>query len=523
MVGKASAFVGLQWGDEGKGKITDYLSSEVGPGAVVYTVRFNGGNNAGHTIKPKPDEPSIALHYVPSGILTSEKVVLGDGMVICPYTLVEEVAYLNSRIDYDAWDKIQIGDNTPITLHWHMVEDALETASQGSTCRGIASTCADEDYRIGPTFGFMISEEALKEQLKKFFKKKKNSFDKKYTDTVKENALKILTNRYGEEQGSLIWDFGTEFDADNETERLLGLYNKHFKNKLIDTQKYLDEAYKNDVILNFEGAQGFELDKKFGVKGKNTSTHVSIHGIGAGTGFNVGKVTRRVGILKVCPSRVGGIYQEMPTWIGETDLNKLNKEEIESLTEGELDELYKTANKGDEYALQKILVNRGKEYGTTTGRVRGLGWLDLVKAARAIEVNDLNELAILKGDILDGIDKVKYCTSYEFEGKTIDWPPSNQLHDIKNCKPVYKTMPGWKKAENERFSDDEWAEMADKGFEALPETMQAFYKDILSSLHQRTGRKLDRVYISVSPRRGAVAVLEKDFLENEIYADCVST
>lgn len=371
--------VGTQWGDEGKGKIVDHLS-----GHADYVVRFQGGNNAGHTMVVDGNE--IISHLVPSGIIQKKVCFIGNGVVVDPQVLLEEIDYLDSKgIDVSS-DMLKVSDRAHMIMPYHKsIDKAREIkkgdAKIGTTGRGIGPCYEDKATRRGIRFADFL-DEAL--------------FVKKVTSIMEEKNF-YLKNYF--ETDTL--------DSDTVIKEFMG-----FRDRLLpyiaDVSVALNQGMDQGKQVLFEGAQGTHLDIEHGTYPFVTSSSTVAANAACGSGVGPGRLDQVLGIVKAYTTRVGG--GPFPTEL--------------------LDET------GDR--LQK----KGAEFGATTGRRRRCGWLDMVMLKNAARLNGLTGLVITKLDVLDGLGEIKICTAYEHDGKTYDaFPPS--IKTLEECTPVYETHPGW--------------------------------------------------------------------------------
>lgn len=369
---------GAQWGDEGKGKITDYLAEE-----ADVVVRSQGGNNAGHTVVTGGQ--TFKLHLIPSGILYPEKVnIIGNGVVIDPAALIEEIKYLEDR--GVSVDNLKVSDRAHIIFPYHLKEDILAEEARGAgdigtTKKGIGPAYMDKVERSGIRMCDFSDPEAFAKLLKR-------NIDKKN---------KLFVNIYNSET----------LDYESILADYLG-YAERIKKYFADTSVLVWNAIKEGKKVLFEGAQGTLLDIDLGTYPYVTSSYPTSGGVTIGTGIGPTAIDRVLGIAKAYTTRVGkGPF----------------------LTEL-LDEI------GDE------IRERGHEYGTTTGRPRRCGWMDTVILRYAVRVNGLTNLAMTRVDTLGDLEKVKICTSYKSdEGIINDFPAS--LDDLAKYTPVYEEMDGW--------------------------------------------------------------------------------
>ena len=377
---KVTTIIGAQWGDEGKGKVTDYLAEK---SRVV--ARSQGGNNAGHTIVV--DGKKHKLHLLPSGILRKDVVsIIGNGVVVNPEVLLKELDNLDSERG-----QLLISDRAHVIMPYHKLLDGGEESSKGksmigTTGNGIGPCYSDKASRIGIRMGDLLDDEILMERLEKAFPRNL-----------------ALLDYYG-------------IKSDLTIDSLLDLCRK-WRNELsqfiTDTSllinKYIDN--KDNVLL--EGAQGVHIDIEYGTYPFVTSSSPTTAGAALGSGIAPSKITDVVGVTKAYLTRVGS--GPFPT---------------------ELDD-----------EVGEMIRDRGQEFGTTTGRPRRCGWLDLVMLELSNRICGFSSLAIMKLDILSDMDEIKVCVSYKDEnGAEISHFPSS-LSYLAKCEPVYKTFKGWSSAE----------------------------------------------------------------------------
>ena len=365
--------VGSQWGDEGKGKVTDYLAQQ-----ADLVVRYSGGNNAGHTIVY--DGKKFALRLIPSGIFTTGEVVMGNGMVINPKALLEEIKYLN-----DAGiktDKMHISDRAHIILPYHIEIDHLEEelrgdAAIGTTGRGIGPTYVDKYDRVGIRMGEFINEELFNKKLHQVV-----AFKKKLYPNLQADADAIF-EEYKE-------------------------YAKVLAPMVEDTGAFLDECFQAGKKVLFEGAQGTMLDIDYGTYPFVTSSNPGANGACSDASVGPLYFSDVVGIVKAYTTRVGA--GAFPT--------ELHNELGDQIREA------------------------GHEYGTVTKRPRRVGWFDAVVVNQSRRMSSLTGISLMLLDVLTGIDTLKLCTAYKLDGKEIHSLPAN-IEDLERCVPVYEEMPGW--------------------------------------------------------------------------------
>ena len=399
-----TAIVGAQWGDEGKGKITDYFAGE-----SDYVIRFQGGNNAGHTVIV--EGKVYKLHHIPSGVLYSKPIsVIGNGVVINPKSLIEEI---NSLKEKGVEPNLKISDRAHVIMPYHIVMDECLTSHQGdlaagSTKRGIAPAYADKAYRHGIRIGDLLEPAMFEEKLQRAYQ-----FNEK-----------VVTKAFGRKFDLAFEDIYTDYLRYGET----------LKKYLADTQVELYKAYSQEKSFLFEGAQGLSLDLDHGLYPHTTSSNTVAGQMSVGAGIGLNGIHRVIGVAKAYVSRVG--ISPFPT--------ELNGAEAEYLRE------------------------RGSEYGTTTGRPRRVGWLDLVQVRQAVRTNGLTEIALTKLDILSGFSDLPVCRAYSIGGKEITEMPAS-LSQFREARPVYESLNGWGKLT---------PDMIEKGFSALPDTLREYVKYI---------------------------------------------
>ncbi|MFJ8626500.1 adenylosuccinate synthase [Kitasatospora sp. NPDC093550] len=374
----ALVLVGAQWGDEGKGKATDLLG-----GSVDYVVRYQGGNNAGHTVVI--GDQKYALHLLPSGILSPNVTpVIGNGVVIDPAVLLSELAGLNDRgIDTS---KLLISGNAHLITPYHrtldkVTERFLGKRRIGTTGRGIGPTYADKINRVGVRVQDLFDESILRQKI----------------EAALHDKNQVLVKLYNRRT----------IPADLVVEEYLG-YAEKIKPFLADTTLVLDEALKANKVVLLEGGQGTLLDVDHGTYPFVTSSNPTAGGACTGAGIGPTKIDRVIGILKAYTTRVGS--GPFPTELFDAD--------------GE--------------ALRRI----GGERGVTTGRDRRCGWFDAVIARYATRVNGLTDFFLTKLDVLTGWEQIPVCVAYEIDGKRVEELPYNQS-DFHHAKPIYETLPGW--------------------------------------------------------------------------------
>ena len=397
---KISAIVGAQWGDEGKGKVTDFFAGE-----SDYVVRFHGGNNAGHTVIV--DGNTFKLHLIPSGVVYGSPIsIIGNGVVVDPNALLNEIAYVKEK---GIEPKLLVSDRAHVIMPYHIVLDGALSGHQGSlaagsTRRGIAPVYADKMFRNGIRMVDLLEPEVFREKLEKGYAFSKGLIEKSLGQTLEMTIDEI---------------FSTYVD-----------YGEKLKIYICDTSVELYKAHKAGKTILFEGAQGISLDVDHGVYPFTTSSNTAAGHISTGTGVSFRDIHRIIGVVKAYLSRVG--ESPLPSEIHGDEANSLRE--------------------------------KGGEYGTTTGRPRRVGWLDLVQVRQAVRVNGLTEIALTKLDVLSGFNKLPVCVAYDVDGDQIKEMPASLTH-YRKAQPIYKTLPGWGD-----FSENIW----NKGYDALPQALKNY-------------------------------------------------
>ena len=370
--------LGAQWGDEGKGKITDYLAER-----ADYVVRYQGGNNAGHTVVVNGEE--FKLRLIPSGIISGHATcVIGNGVVVDLKVLIKEMEYLKAKgVDVS---RLRISDRCHLIMPYHIKQDECEEMAKGdakigTTKNGIGPCYMDKCARTGLRMGDVVDPDYFRARLANAVALKNN----------------LLTKLYGVEP----------FDADAIADEYLALAEQ-IKDQICDTSYLLDEALKAGKKVCFEGAQGTLLDIDHGTYPFVTSSNPNSGAACVGAGVGPQHINEVLGIIKSYTTRVGA--GPFPT-----ELNDAIGEEMQQ---------------------------RGHEYGTVTGRARRCGWMDLAIVNYAIRLNGITGLALMKLDILDTLPEIKICTGYKLRGEEIPYFPG-RLEDLEQVEPIYETVPGW--------------------------------------------------------------------------------
>ncbi len=370
--------VGTQWGDEGKGKITDFLAER-----AEVVARYQGGNNAGHTIVFGGNR--YKLHLIPSGIFYRDKIcVLGNGMVLNPEALVEELDYLQRH--GISPENLRISDRAHLIMPYHIKLDVVEEARKGAgkigtTGKGIGPAYMDKAARIGIRVGDLMEPDRFAELLKRNLEEKNRLLERVY-DT-------------------------DGFSFDEIYDKYLALGEK-FRRYVTDTSVVLNDAIDQGRRILFEGAQGVMLDIDQGTYPFVISSNPVAGGVCIGSGVGPTKIHQVIGVAKAYTTRVGDgpFPSEMKDAIGDH------------------------------------IRERGREYGTTTGRPRRIGWFDSVVVRHARRVSGITGLSLNSLDVLTGLPTVKICTAYRWRGKVLEHVPAS-LSVLAECEPVYEELPGW--------------------------------------------------------------------------------
>jgi adenylosuccinate synthase len=373
--------VGLQWGDEAKGKIVDLLAD--GHDVVV---RYNGGANAGHTIVRNGQTFKFSL--LPTGLLKPDcKAVIANGVVVYPPRFLEEVDSLR-KAGVTVGDNLAVSDHAHVIFPYHLEEERLnEQESEGAigtTGRGIGPCYQDKVGRVcGVRLGELLYSDHLRDRLRLIVPRKNELL----------RALSANAKR---------------FDANAVCDEYLG-YAERMRPFITDTTRLLHDALQNGKSVLFEAAQGSLLDVDHGTYPYVTSSNSSVAGVWSGSGVPARRLTRVVGVIKAYTTRVGrGPFP--------TELNDAVGEQIRKT---------------------------GREYGTVTGRPRRCGWFDAVATRYTAALAGADELAVMLLDVLSDLDELRVCTAYELDGKRIEHFPSDSFL-LERCKPIYETLPGWR-------------------------------------------------------------------------------
>ena len=408
---RADLIVGLQWGDEGKGKIVDHMAQ-----THDYVCRFAGGHNAGHTIVV--GDKKYALHLIPSGVLNPKaKNIVGNGVVLSPVDFIQEMEQFE-----DLEGRLFISDKAHLLLPYHALIDQAKERLKGdkaigTTGKGIGPAYGDKVARVGHRVGELHNPDKLASKIVEYFEQNRYIFD------IME--VEVPTKAF------LVHEI-------EEYRRILGPH-------ITDTTQLIWKALDEGAKILLEGAQGTMLDIDHGTYPYVTSSTTVSAGACSGLGLNPKDLGKITGIAKAYCTRVGN-------------------GPFPSEDHGEAGER---------------LRQNGHEFGTTTGRPRRCGWFDAVAMRHAVRVNGVDQIALMKLDVLDGFEEIKVCVAYEIDGKEVDYVP----YDLETAKPIYKSFKGWDKTEGAR------------SFEELPKEAKAYIQVLEEMVSCKMG------IISTSPER----------------------
>ena len=435
-MGNNVVVLGTQWGDEGKGKVVDLLTDK-----AQWVVRYQGGHNAGHTLVI--DGEKTVLHLIPSGILRANvKCVIGNGVVLSPEALLEELKMLEDR-GVPAKERLHISEGCPLILPYHIALDAARELARGdkaigTTGRGIGPAYEDKVARRGLRVDDLFNMETFAVKLKEVID---------YHNFQLVNYYKVEAVNFDE----------VLKQVQNVADLLISL--------VIDVTDELDKARLRGENILFEGAQGTLLDIDHGTYPYVTSSNTTAGGVATGSGFGPAHIDYVLGIVKAYTTRVGA--GPFPT------------------------ELYDGVDKLE--PAGKHLGTVGHEFGATTGRLRRTGWFDAVAIKRAVQLNSITGFCLTKLDVLDGLEEIKICTAYKMPGdKLVNVPPMS-ADGYEQAVPVYESMPGWSESS-----------FGVTSFDALPKNAKAYVRrleeltgipmDIIS-----TGPDRNETIIQVNP------------------------
>lgn len=373
-----TVIVGLQWGDEGKGKIIDLLAKD-----ADYIVRYQGGNNAGHTVVV--NGKSYIFHLIPSGILHKDKVCLiGNGVVIDPEALLEELKNLEKE-DVDFKKRLKISSQAHVIFPYHRILDGLRESKRrlkiGTTGRGIGPCYVDKAARCGIRIGDLFNSVIFTQKLKDNLSEKNEIF------------RKVFKHR-----GFKFKDIYKQYSG----------FARKLEPYICNAPLVLAQAQEEGKSILFEGAQGAFLDIDFGTYPFVTSSSTTAGGACIGAGIPVTKIDKVIGVVKAYTTRVG---------------------------EGPFVTEFKPP-------LNELIREKGREFGATTGRPRRCGWFDNVMVKFSCLVNGVSEAAVMKLDVLDELKTIKICTAYKYKGKVFDEFPYD-LEVLTRARPIYEELPGW--------------------------------------------------------------------------------
>jgi len=398
------AVVGIQWGDEAKGKVIDYLAER-----VECVARFQGGNNAGHTVVVSGTE--YIFHLLPSGIVHPKvSCIIGNGTVVDPRVLLGEIDDLAPH-GIEVEGRLWLSDRAHIIMPYHRTLDGADEDGRrqwriGTTGRGIGPVYSDKVSRSGIRAGDLLDESLFREKLVEFLPFKNRLLSKMFGHTDPINFDRVC-DEYAE-------------------------YGRRLRPYICDTVVKINSLLDERKSVLFEGAQGALLDIDHGTYPFVTASTTIAGGICGGLGVGPSRIDKVIGVVKAYTTRVG--QGPFPTELGGR--------------------------------IGQRLLETGYEYGRTTGRARRCGWFDAVAVRRGVMVNGTTSLALSKLDVLSGIETIKLCTSYNYRGQPVDQLPSNPAA-LRECEPVYETMPGWSEPISRCRSFDE-----------LPDAAQAYTRRI---------------------------------------------
>ncbi|MDD5317786.1 MAG: adenylosuccinate synthase [Candidatus ainarchaeum sp.] len=432
-----AAVIGAQWGDEGKGKIVDFLA-----GKADVVVRFNGGDNAGHTVMFGGKK--FKMHALPSGCFHEKKqVVVGAGCAVNPKTLLEELGMLAKA---GIRPNLLIDARAHVVLPYHLALDGAQEALKGSgavgtTRRGIGPCYADKAARIGLRFADLLDKGRLEAKVRALHEIKAKELGKVYGAEFAQSEAQVFSELSG------------------QADRLAGF--------VCDAILSVNESISKGKNVLLEGAQGSLLGIDSGFYPYCTSSNPTSGGASTGAGIAPSKITEVVGVLKAYVSRVGEgpLPTELPDGVGEA------------------------------------IRDKGNEFGTTTGRPRRIGWLDLPCLRQASEINGFTSLAFTRLDTLGGIPGLRICSAYKLGGKTLHRPPASS-EALSDCKPVCEEIAGW-----EDLSPGEWRAVAGKGVGALPAQARAYVERVSSDLG------VPASIVSVGPGREDTIIIKDVFAQ----------
>ena len=404
-MGQVTVLVGAQWGDEGKGKVIDVLTE-----GVQYVARYQGGNNAGHTVVI--GDKKYVLHLIPSGILHEGKIcVIGHGVVVDPQAVLEEIKFLKEK-GISVKGRLKISDKAHVIFPYHNKIDEFRESKRkkgkiGTTKKGIGPCYSDKVGRVGIRMADLYDEEYFRGRLEKNL----------------------------EEKNAILKDLGgfEGFTVDEILPDYLK-YAAELKEYVCDTTSLLNEALAKGESILFEGAQGTYLDVDYGTYPYVTSSNSTAGGACIGAGIGPSRIDKVLGVVKAYTTRVG--EGPFPTEFGPE--------------------------------LMEQIRQKGGEFGATTGRARRCGWFDSVLVQNSVLINGMDSIVITKLDVLDELEIIKICTSYKYKGKTYTNLPGDPGF-LDNCEPVYEDHPGWQQDTSNITSYEDLPENARKYVDRMQE------------------------------------------------------
>ncbi len=426
------AVIGAQWGDEGKGHIVDLLADR-----ARLVIRYGGGNNAGHTVVN--ERGAFKLHVVPSGIFDASTVnVIGSGVVIDPAVLLKEIADLQTQGISTA--KLFVSERAHVIMPYHVIQDQVDETLRGdskigTTGRGIGPAYADKMARTGIRMGDLLHEETLLSRLRQ----------------VLDVKNKLLTTLYNQPPISLHETYLRYLD-----------YGRQLADHVVDAYPIIHRALDKDLPILLEGAQGVLLDIDHGTYPFVTSSPPGAAGACQGSGISPTRLDSVVGVLKAYVTRVG----EGP---------------------------FPTEVLGEEADVLRQIGKPWAEVGTTTGRLRRVGWFDAVLGRYAAQINGIDTVAITKLDVLDTLPRIKVCVGYRMHDAELDYPPSN-IATLARVEPLYEELPGWQRPTS-----------GARRFDQLPEEAQSYVARLCELIGARIG------IVSVGPSREQIITVKELF------------
>lgn len=432
--------IGAQWGDEGKGKVVDLLADR-----FDIVARYQGGHNAGHSVYV--GDKAFVLRLLPSGIIHPDKYcVLGNGMVVDPKAFFEEVDQIREQGIEVSPERLKVSSRAHLIMPYHRAldhtsEERLGNEKIGTTLRGIGPAYEDKAGRRGIRVADALSPEVLRSRISR--------------NLEEANRIIVL---YGQ----------PPLHADEIYDEIAPLVER-LRPFVAETSSFLADARRQNKKILLEGAQATLLDVDHGTYPYVTSSNPTAGGAAVGAGIPPHHITGVLGIVRTYATRVG----EGP---------------------------FPTEMLDDETPIAELIRDRGNEYGSVTRRPRRCGWFDAVATRYAAELNGFDSIALTKLDVLDELDEVKICTAYEIEGRRVDTFPAVS-HDLRQIKPVYETLPGWRSST-----------LGVQDHDDLPENARRYVEFISSSVGVEIG------LISTGPERGQTMILKGTEMESWFVA-----